>query len=120
MKCSINIYVFFQFIFIHIISIYPQNMSTVDESMPATSHLVAARFSILDYVIFCTMLVVSTGIGVYSAIKSRGRETTQDFLVGGRDMSPYPVAISLLGGIFSAISILGMNCSDSFIHLFMY
>lgn len=83
-------------------------MYNTEESMLASGDMVAARFSVFDYVVFCTMLVLSTAIGVYSAIKSRGRESTQEFLLGGRDMSPYPVAISLLGGIFSAISILGM------------
>ncbi|XP_045104374.1 sodium-coupled monocarboxylate transporter 2-like [Portunus trituberculatus] len=43
----------------------------------------------------------------YSAIQSRGRESTQDFLSGGRNMPPFPVAISLLGGMFSVIFILG-------------
>lgn len=75
--------------------------------MLPSGDMVAARFSPVDYVVFSIMLVGSIGIGVYSAIKSRGRESTQDFLLGGRDMPPIPVAISLLGGIFSAISILG-------------
>ena len=75
--------------------------------MVAAGEVVSARFSVVDYVVFSIMLVVSLGIGVYSAIQSRGRESTQDFLLGGRNMPPFPVAISLLGGIFSAISILG-------------
>ncbi|KAK7027432.1 hypothetical protein SK128_009314 [Halocaridina rubra] len=62
----------------------------------------------LDYVFFSALLVVSIGIGIYSALRGRGNKTTEDFLVGGRDMSPIPVAISLLGGVISAISILGL------------
>ncbi|XP_045104478.1 sodium-coupled monocarboxylate transporter 1-like isoform X1 [Portunus trituberculatus] len=82
-------------------------MSSTEETIVAAGELVSARFSVVDYVVFSIMLVVSLGIGVYSAIQSRGRESTQDFLLGGRNMPPFPVAISLLGGIFSAISILG-------------
>lgn len=66
-----------------------------------------ARFTIIDYTVFSLMLVVSIGIGVYSAIKSRGRESTHDFLVGRGSMSALPVALSLLGGVISAISMLG-------------
>ena len=73
----------------------------------AAGEVVAAKFSTVDYIVFSIMLVVSLGIGIYSAIKSRGRESTQEFLLGGKNMPPVPVAISLLGGIFSAISILG-------------
>ncbi|XP_063866764.1 sodium-coupled monocarboxylate transporter 2-like isoform X3 [Scylla paramamosain] len=82
-------------------------MSSPEETIVAAGEMVSARFSVVDYVVFSIMLVVSLGIGVYSAIQSRGRESTQDFLLGGRNMPPFPVAISLLGGIFSAISILG-------------
>ena len=66
-----------------------------------------ARFAVEDYVVFSLMMTASVVIGVFSAIRSRGRESTQNFLLGGREMSPFPVGLSLLGGIFSAISILG-------------
>ncbi|XP_066963276.1 sodium-coupled monocarboxylate transporter 1-like [Macrobrachium rosenbergii] len=62
----------------------------------------------VDYVLFALLLVVSLGIGIYSALQGRGNSTTLDFLLGGREMSPVPVAISLLGGLISAISILGL------------
>lgn len=62
----------------------------------------------VDYVLFSLLLIVSLGIGLYSALKGKGNKTTEDFLVGGRQMSPIPVAISLLGGVISAISILGL------------
>ncbi|KAK8387781.1 hypothetical protein O3P69_018334 [Scylla paramamosain] len=82
-------------------------MSSHGEAAVSAGDLVAARFTVVDYVVFVFMLLASVGIGVFSAIKNRGRESTHNFLLGGREMSPYPVAISLLGGIFSAISILG-------------
>ncbi|XP_068202910.1 sodium-coupled monocarboxylate transporter 1-like [Palaemon carinicauda] len=63
---------------------------------------------VVDYILFALLLVVSLGIGIYSALRGRGNSTTLDFLLGGREMSPIPVAISLLGGLISAISILGL------------
>lgn len=66
-----------------------------------------AQFTIPDYAVFVLMLVVSVAIGVHSALRGGGSSSTQQYLLGGRRMSPIPVAISLLGGIISAISILG-------------
>ncbi|KAK7027439.1 Sodium-coupled monocarboxylate transporter 1 [Halocaridina rubra] len=66
------------------------------------------QLGLVDWILFSMLLVVSLGIGVYSALKGRGVNTAQDFLLGGRQMSPIPVAISLLGGAISAISILGL------------
>ncbi|XP_069950746.1 sodium-coupled monocarboxylate transporter 1 [Cherax quadricarinatus] len=57
------------------------------------------------------MLVTSLGIGVYGALKSRGNSSSLDYLLGGRTMSPVPITFSLIGGITSAISILG-NSSE--------
>lgn len=82
-------------------------MSAPTEATATFGVFEEAKFSIVDYVLFILMLVVSIGIGVYSAIKSRGRESTQDFLVGRGSMSAVPVALSLLGGVISAISMLG-------------
>lgn len=82
-------------------------MSSTKEAVGAAMDVVAARFTVVDYVVFSLMLAASVAIGVFSAVRSRGRESTQNFLLGGREMSPFPVALSLLGGIFSAISILG-------------
>lgn len=66
-----------------------------------------SRFSAVDYTIFVLMLVASLLIGVVTAFKSRNETSTQEYLLGGRKMSPIPVAFSLLGGWVSAISILG-------------
>nr|XP_027227543.1 sodium-coupled monocarboxylate transporter 1-like [Penaeus vannamei] len=66
------------------------------------------KFTVVDYVVFALMLVVSVGIGVYSSLRGKGASSTQAFLLGGRDMSLAPVAFSLTGGVISAISILGL------------
>ncbi|XP_071517590.1 sodium-coupled monocarboxylate transporter 2-like isoform X1 [Panulirus ornatus] len=75
-------------------------MSSQDQSL--------VRFTAVDYTIFCLMLAVSILIGVCSAFRDRHKPSTQEFLLGGRNMSPLPVAFSLLGGVISAISILGI------------
>ncbi|XP_069166703.1 sodium-coupled monocarboxylate transporter 1 isoform X2 [Procambarus clarkii] len=70
-------------------------------------NLSGPTFTTVDYTVFSLMLAASVGIGVYSALKGRGNTSSEDYLLGGRTMSPVPVAFSLLGGVISAISILG-------------
>nr|XP_045586326.1 sodium-coupled monocarboxylate transporter 1-like [Procambarus clarkii] len=72
-------------------------------------------FTTVDYAVFSLMLAASVGIGVYSAIKGRGNTSSEDYLLGGRTMSPVPVAFSLLGGVISAISILG-NATEMYFY----
>lgn len=82
-------------------------MTTPEPEAAPLGMLEEPSFTVIDYCLFSLMLVVSVGIGVYSAIRSRGRESTHDFLVGRGSMSAVPVALSLLGGVISAISMLG-------------
>ncbi|XP_050713241.1 sodium-coupled monocarboxylate transporter 2-like isoform X2 [Eriocheir sinensis] len=82
-------------------------MTTPEPEEAPLGVLEESRFTAVDYTLFSLMLLVSVGIGVYSAIRSRGRESTHDFLVGKGSMSALPVALSLLGGVISAISMLG-------------
>ncbi|XP_076063320.1 sodium-coupled monocarboxylate transporter 1-like [Oratosquilla oratoria] len=70
-------------------------------------------FGVIDYIVFVGMLSVSLGIGVYYAI--RGNKSSEEFLLGGREMSPAPVAISLLSSFISAISLLGLS-GESYAH----
>ncbi|XP_030315168.1 sodium-coupled monocarboxylate transporter 1 [Calypte anna] len=65
------------------------------------------RFSAWDYVVFAAMLAVSATIGVYYAFVRRGKETSKEFLIGGRSMTAVPVAISLTASFMSAITVLG-------------
>ncbi|KAG0729411.1 Sodium-coupled monocarboxylate transporter 1 [Chionoecetes opilio] len=64
-------------------------------------------FQPADWVVFSLMLVCTVAIGVVSAVKNRRKATTQDYLLGGKTMSPPAVAISLLGSIVSSISVIG-------------
>ncbi|XP_076861034.1 sodium-coupled monocarboxylate transporter 1 isoform X2 [Brachyhypopomus gauderio] len=66
-----------------------------------------ASFTLWDYVVFASMLVVSAGIGVYYAFAQGGQHSSTDFLVGGRSMTAVPVALSLTASFMSAITVLG-------------
>ncbi|XP_004851631.1 sodium-coupled monocarboxylate transporter 2 isoform X1 [Heterocephalus glaber] len=64
-------------------------------------------FAAWDYVVFAALFVISSGIGVFFAIKERKKATSKQFLVGGREMSFGPVALSLTASFMSAVTVLG-------------
>lgn len=64
-------------------------------------------FHIADYVILVLFLIISSGIGLYYGVFHR-QVTTEEYLVGGRNMHLVPVAMSLLVTYQSAISVLGV------------
>lgn len=59
-----------------------------------------------DYVVFACLFVVSSGIGVFFAVKER-KNPSSEFLVGGRQMTCGPVALSLTASFMSAVTVLG-------------
>ncbi|XP_028738214.1 sodium-coupled monocarboxylate transporter 2 [Peromyscus leucopus] len=65
------------------------------------------NFEAWDYVVFAGLFVISSGIGVFFAIKERKKATSREFLVGGRQMSFGPVALSLTASFMSAVTVLG-------------
>lgn len=65
-------------------------------------------FSLWDWVVFGLLFLVSALIGVYFAFVSRNKQQdTDDYLLGGRQMSGIPVAFSLTASFMSAIT--GIN-----------
>ncbi|XP_063164171.1 sodium-coupled monocarboxylate transporter 1-like [Candoia aspera] len=64
-------------------------------------------FSAWDYVVFGAMLFISAGIGVYYAFAGGGQNTRESFLMGGRRMTAFPVALSLTASFMSAVTVLG-------------
>ena len=65
------------------------------------------RFHEWDYVVFGLTLLVSASIGLYYAIKDRKVKDENEFLLAGRKMAVFPVALSLLSSFISAITLLG-------------
>lgn len=70
-----------------------------------------ATFTAFDYCLFVVVLLVSFFIGVYYMLKERWatqKATSDDILMGGREMSVFPVAMSLVASYMSAITVLGI------------
>ncbi|XP_074086498.1 sodium-coupled monocarboxylate transporter 2 isoform X2 [Macrotis lagotis] len=65
------------------------------------------NFEAWDYVVFAALFIISSGIGVFFAIKERKKVTSREFLVGGKQMSCGPVALSLTASFMSAVTVLG-------------
>ena len=53
------------------------------------------RFHWADYLVFVLILGLSMSTGIYFGIIKRGRQTTEDFLMAGRKMNIFPVAVSI-------------------------
>ncbi|TRY85875.1 hypothetical protein DNTS_011902 [Danionella cerebrum] len=64
-------------------------------------------FQLGDYLVFAGLFVVSSSIGIFFAIKERKKATSKEFLVGGRQMSCGPVALSLTASFMSAVTVIG-------------
>uniref|UniRef100_UPI00358E755E sodium-dependent multivitamin transporter-like isoform X2 n=1 Tax=Myxine glutinosa TaxID=7769 RepID=UPI00358E755E len=64
-------------------------------------------FSSVDYIVFVVMLCISTAIGVFHALSGGRQRTTTEFLLAGRRMTAFPLALSLLATFQSAVAILG-------------
>jgi len=70
-----------------------------------------ATFEPLDYILFVAVLIISALVGVYYVLKEKLGEketTSDDLLMGGREMSVFPVAMSLIASYMSAITVLGV------------
>ena len=71
--------------------------------------MVKASFSVPDYVVFSLMMAVSAGIGLWYGCGRGGKQkTTKEYLLADRQMSIWPVAVSLLVSYLSAITLLGV------------
>uniref|UniRef100_A0A3Q3JET9 Solute carrier family 5 member 8 n=1 Tax=Monopterus albus TaxID=43700 RepID=A0A3Q3JET9_MONAL len=66
-----------------------------------------ATFSVWDYVVFAGTILAAAGIGLFQAIRSRKETSTAEFLLGGRQMTAVPVAMSLTASFMSGITVIG-------------
>lgn len=69
-------------------------------------------FGAWDYVVLGVMLVISAGIGVYYRFTGGKQKTTQEYLLGDRSLSVFPVAVSLMASFMSAITLLGVSMEN--------
>lgn len=66
------------------------------------------RFSVVDYVVFSIMLLISALIGIWHACMGGKQKTTAEYLLADRRMNHWPVSISILVSFLSAITLLGL------------
>ncbi|XP_042352836.1 sodium-coupled monocarboxylate transporter 1 isoform X1 [Plectropomus leopardus] len=66
-----------------------------------------ATFSVWDYVVFAGIIVGAAGVGLFQAIRSRKETSSSEFLLGGRQMTAVPVAMSLTASFMSGITVIG-------------
>lgn len=68
----------------------------------------SSNFGLTDYAVFILLLLVSSGIGVYYAIKDRNaKKTARQFLTAERSLHWFPVSMSLMASFQSSVTILG-------------
>nr|CAD7576596.1 unnamed protein product [Timema californicum] len=68
--------------------------------------VILQRFGTLDYIVFLLMLGVCALIGIYFGFFD-GKMSAADYLMGGRSMSTFPVAMLLIASFISGITLLG-------------
>jgi len=66
-------------------------MSTI-----VTDSMTSFTFGTIDYIVFVLMLLTSASIGVYFGFFSKSKNTTDEYLMGGKKMKTIPIAISLI------------------------
>nr|XP_027229958.1 sodium-dependent multivitamin transporter-like [Penaeus vannamei] len=90
-------------------------MSTPDVlQTPSTNLNTISYFSTVDYAIFTVLLIASLVAGTFAGWRSSSGDT-KDFLTGGKSMNPVAITLSLLGGVVSALSVLG-NTTEIYLY----
>ena len=65
-------------------------------------------FVVWDYVVFALILVISAVVGLYSACKESKNASAKEFLLADKNMSVFPVALSLIASFISALTLLNV------------
>lgn len=68
-------------------------VTTTMEGPPKIDKLL---FSWLDYTLFTLMLVLSALIGVYFGFFGKKQDNTAEYILGGKTMKIFPIAMSLV------------------------
>ncbi|XP_049588561.1 sodium-coupled monocarboxylate transporter 1 [Syngnathus scovelli] len=66
-----------------------------------------ATFSVWDYVVFVVMIVSAAGVGLFQAFRGRKENSSEEFFLGGRQMTAVPVAMSLTASFMSGVTVIG-------------
>lgn len=65
------------------------------------------QLEVLDYMIVVLSLVFSAAIGIIFRFTGGRQRTTNEYLLGGKNMSKFPVVLSLTVSCISTIAMLG-------------
>jgi solute carrier family 5 (sodium-coupled monocarboxylate transporter), member 8/12 len=66
--------------------------------MPNLGNVGGGRtFGVLDYLVFCALMLTSAMIGSYFAFFAKQKQnTTKEYLTGGKNMGIFPITMSLV------------------------
>ena len=53
-------------------------------------------FNTIDYTVFILVLSISASVGIYFGFFKKGANTTDEYLLGSKQMKTLPIAISLI------------------------
>jgi len=81
-------------------------LSVTDRSM-VWSKDIASTFSPVDYVLFFLVFILSLAVGLYHAFSGGRQQTTDEYLMGNRQMGLLPITLSLCVSVVSATTLLG-------------
>lgn len=84
------------------------NVKMADNSSNTTVESDENTFHWADYLVFGVSLAISLGIGIFFAIVDRKKKSTEEFLMGGRNIHFVPVGLSLLASILNGVFIIGI------------
>ncbi|CAH0545847.1 unnamed protein product [Brassicogethes aeneus] len=65
-------------------------------------------FTWADYALFFSMFFLSVLIGIYFGCFQKKNDTPEEYLLGNRNMNIFPIAMSLIAGHLSGITLLGV------------
>lgn len=68
----------------------------MDELVENSQHATTLTFSWYDYTLFSLLLGLSVAIGLYFGCTGNKQSTAKEYLFGGKQMTPIPVALSLV------------------------
>ncbi|XP_065372256.1 sodium-coupled monocarboxylate transporter 2-like [Calliphora vicina] len=88
-------------------TIIESTVTTVAENLPKSF-----TFSTIDYIVFVLMLSISAGIGVYFGFFSKSKNTTDEYLMGSKQMKTIPIAISLIASQLSCTAIMSVPAEN--------
>ncbi|XP_037947005.1 sodium-coupled monocarboxylate transporter 2-like [Teleopsis dalmanni] len=76
-------------------------------TMNTASNIISGiTFGTVDYFLFVLLLLVSASIGVYFGFFSKSKNTTDEYLMGNKQMKTWPIAISIITSQLSAVAIV--------------